>query len=826
MSVLPSKSRLSRALLAFASATALTAAALAQPAPAPAPDDEETDEEVVVTGTRTPGRSRLDTIAPVDVVTGKALSRVGIATELAAGLAAQAPSISFPRPAITDGSDHVRPATLRGLAPDQTLVLINGIRGHVGALVNVNGNIGRGSTAFDLNTVPAVALGSVEVLRDGAAAQYGADAIAGVINLRLRQADSGGYLTFNYGYYDTEYSTARGKHTREDGDTMSVAGWAGLKLGEQGGFLTISAEMVVRDPTNRSDYVNGSALPLYLPNTVLGRFGDPELDSFTGWFNSAVPFNNGWEFYAFGGAQDRESTAAATARQYNNANNVLAVYPLGFLPKIRTDIKDYNLFAGVRGEAGGWDIDLSLGWGRNALRYQVVDSINASYGTASPRSFYAGSLAYEQLTVGLDVVRAFDVGLVEPLNVAFGLEYRDESFEVQAGEALSYTKGPLNAAGVSQGFPGFRPSNEVDASRDSFSAYIDFEGKLTEGLSFGLAGRFEDYSDFGDELTGKASLRYDFNESFAIRGAISSGFKAPALQQQFFSYTSTNLVTTVVGGVPISQLIEAGTFRVNDPAAISLGAKPLEPETSINYSAGAVLRLDNFELTIDAYQIEVENRIVYSENLGLVTPTQTAQTVAIVQALLAPYGVSAARFFLNGVDTTTKGIDIVARYRLETETAGLFDFTIAANFNETEVTRTPDLPTITAQPSPAFLFDRANVLSFEKGTPESKIMGSLDWSKDGWGATVRATYYDSVLVPNNSSTLDYSTGSDTLLDLELRYDFESGLGLAGGVNNVTDEYPNFTPATINSPTGSVGFSSYSPYGFNGRFIYGRISYSF
>ena len=813
------------AVMAFVSATALLGAAVAQTTPAAPAADAADSEEVVVTGTRAPGRVRLDTIAPVDIVTGKALMSNGTGTELAAGLANAAPSISFPRPAITDGSDHVRPATLRGLAPDQTLVLINGVRGHVAALVNVNGNIGRGSAAFDLNTIPTVSLSTVEVLRDGAAAQYGADAIAGVINLRLREAREGGYITANYGIFDTGFDTARGHHERQDGQTLSLAGWVGLPIGEEG-FLTLSGELQQRDPTNRSDYVNLTAVPNYPAGTVLGRFGDPDIESATIYFNSGAPISETWDFYAFGGYQTRTSEAAATARAYNNANNVLAIYPAGFLPVIGADITDYNLVGGVKGEAGGFVVDISIDYGGNELDYSVLNSVNASYGAASQTNFDAGGLAYDQLIVGIDATKPVDVGLFEPMNLAFGLEYRTESFQVTAGEPASYTKGPLAFAGVSQGFPGFRPSNVVDVDRNNWSAFIDLEGKLSEKFSFGLAGRYEDYSDFGDQFTGKVSARYDFSDSFALRGAISTGFKAPALQQQFFSYTSTNAVTTVVNGVPTTNLIEAGTFKVNDAAAIALGAKPLEPETSRNFSLGAVLRGEGFELTVDGYQIDIDDRIVYSENLGVASPTQSAQTVAIVQALLAPYGVSAARFFLNGVDTTTIGVDIVARYRYLTDDAGKFEFTFAANINQTDVTRTPDLPKITAQPSPAFLFDRGNVLSFEKGTPEVKITGSVDWSMDGWGLTLRGTSYDSVLVANNNISLDYETGTAFLVDFEMRYDMENGLGLALGVNNAFDEYPNFTPAAINSPTGSVGFPSYSPFGFNGRFLYARTSFSF
>jgi iron complex outermembrane receptor protein len=818
--------RSSRAvLLTFASAGALLAApmtALAQSAP-PAPEDDPSAlEEVVVTGTRTAGRSRLDTIAPVDVISSEVLTRQGTGGELAAALSATAPSISFPRPAITDGSDHVRPATLRGLAPDQTLVLINGQRGHVSALLNVNGNIGRGSTAFDLNTIPSVTLGTVEVLRDGASAQYGADAIAGVINLRLREASSGGGLTLNYGRYDTEFTTARGDRSESDGEQTSAAGWVGLPLFGDG-FLTLSGEVQKREPTNRSDFAAPTAVANGSSTTVIGRFGDPYTEAYTGYFNAGKPLASGWDAYAFGGYQHRYSEAAATARAFNNANNVLSVYPTGFLPIVAATIDDYNLYGGLKGPALGFDWDIAVGYGRNELDYEVLNSINASYGAASPTEFNAGSLGYDQFTLGVDAVKAIEVGLYEPLNLAFGVEYRREAFEVTAGEPKSYDKGPVLTGGAgSQGFPGFAPANAVDVDRSNVGVYIDLEGRFTEQFTIGAAARYEDYSDFGDTLTGKLSARYDFTPEFALRGAISTGFKSPALQQQYFSYVATNLVATSAGVV----LQQNGSYRVDDPIAIALGAKPLEPETSTNFSVGAVFRHGGFELTVDAYRIDVEDRIIYSETLGVARPSQSAASTAAIQALLAPLGVTGARFFLNGVNTTTSGLDIVARYRTHQD-FGRFDFTLAGNLNSTEVTRTPAVPAnLAIAPSDSFLFDRSSKLSFEQGTPEQKIVASVDWTQGGFGASLKGTSYDTVLVANNNQALDYETGSAFLVDVEGRYTFPFGVTAAVGVNNLTDEYPDATPTALNGATGSVGFSSYSPYGFNGRFFYGRLSFNF
>ena len=832
-------------ILAAASAFSLIAgAALADTPATPTGNDTEVGELVVI-GSRGEPRSRLDTVAPVDVITAETLGHTGTTTELAATLANATPSLDFPRPAISDGSDHVRPATLRGLSPDQTLVLIDGHRGHIGALINVNGSIGRGSTAFDLNSVPTIALSSVEVLRDGASAQYGSDAIAGVINLRLRNARSGGGLVANVGQYATDFTTARGNHSRNDGLTYSLSGWQGLPLGPDG-YLTVSAEYIRREPTNRSDFAaNASVNPtLNGVPTVLARFGDPDLKSYAGYANAGLPINETWTLYGYAGYQHRDTLSAATARPYNDARNRPTIYPFGFTPIIGTGIDDFRTSDGIRGVLGGWNTDFAIGYGWNRLEYNIHNTINGSNtpvgATTTQQDFYAGRLEYAQWLANLDLNRDFEVGLSDPLNVAFGFEYRNENFQISPGEPSSYITGPNTGAAGSQGFPGYRPANATDVSRHNWSGYIDLEGHLTHNLQVGLAGRYEDYSDFGTKTTGKLSARYDFSDWFAIRGAAQTGFRAPSLQEQFFTYTSTNLTTLPGGGV---GLIEAGTFATNNPIAIALGARALQPETSTNYSLGFVARRGPFQLTVDAYQINMRNRIVYSENLPNNSSSAAIQTSIL--ALLAPSNISAARFFLNGVDSTTKGVDIVAHYRATTEYMGHWDFTLAANFNNTEVTRVPNFtglpsvtlatattltvngtattypagtvfPAIPGSANAAFLFDRGNRLSFEEGTPERKIVGSIDWGLGNWGATARWTAYDSVLIPNNNAALDYNTGDRNIIDFEGRYTFPHNIGLALGVNNLFDVYPQYTPTTLNGTTGSVGFPQYSPFGFNGR----------
>ncbi len=791
-------------------------------------------DEVVVTGTRVAERTRLQSLAPVDVITTQSMESQGT-TELAEALSNAAPSLNFPRPAITDGTDHIRPATLRGLAPDQTLVLVNSKRRHQSALVNVNGSIGRGSAAVDLNAIPMAAIQSVEVLRDGASAQYGSDAIAGVINLRLRNAREGGGASLTYGEYNTRVETERGQRTEKDGATMTASAWTGLPLGEQG-FLTLSGEYRDRDPTSRGDFdvrVPGSP--------VTSRYGDAQVEDISAYVNAGVPLQNEWEIYGWAGYQQREGDSAAFPRIFNDARNVPAIYPNGFLPLITTDIDDLSLGWGVRGEWGEWNTDVSLVYGSNKIGYGVEDSLNVSYGAASQTSFDAGGLEYNQLVFNAGIVRGFDWGMAEPVNVALGIEARREEYSIEAGEPTSYNRGPVagQPAGA-QGFPGFQPSNELDEDRTAYSAYVDLEAQVTEQFLASAAVRGEDYSDFGSAVTGKLSARYDFTPSFALRGTASSGFRAPGLQQEFFTSTATNFIN----GEPF----EVGTFPATSPTAVVLGAQPLDAEKSRNYSLGTVLRFGSFTATIDAYRIDITDRIVLSENLN--TPQ--------VAALIAPFGASVARFFINGVDTKTEGVDLVANYKVNTDSFGRWDFTAAGNWNDTKVEKLPSLNVINnicqGQPStcvPPVLFGRINVLTFEEGTPDSKLTLAVDWSipvgNTRLGVNLKGTQYGDVVEPGAPSNPEIAAGlanardvdiaGDTLVDLAFSAKFrEEKLALTLGVDNLTDQYPDRLPnnRVLPTPPGGVvnlnatnalGFSRYSPYGFNGRFVYARFGYS-
>ena len=809
---------LSRVLLfTAASAAALVSThAFAQAAPAPKPAPGAEVEELVVTGSRAEPRSRLESLSPVDVVNAQALQHQGT-TELGAALAVSVPSIDFPRPSNTDGTDAIRPATLRGQGPDQTLVLINGVRAHTSALVNLNGSVGRGSAGVDLNTIPTVAIDHIEVLRDGASALYGSDAIAGVLAIKLKEADSGGGISSTIGEFDTSFDGfVGGKRNIHDGTTVSVDGWQGFKLlGD--GFLTLSGEYLHREPTNRSD--KDPRFPLL---GIDSRFGDPSVVQGTAYLNAGKPLGDGWELYGWAGGQFRHTESAATFRTPTDlAKNIPSVYPNGFLPHIRTHSNDYSVGSALKGDLAGWHSNFSIDYGWNRLRYDTLDTINVSLGPTSPHNFYAGKLIYNQLVGNADFNRDFDVGMAGPLNVAFGVEARNEGYHIGAGETASFIKGPFQnsptvAAGIgAQGFPGFLPDNVVRVHRTNIGAYLALEGKVLDQLTLSGAVREEHYSDFGDNTSGKVSFRYEVAPWLAFRGSAESGFRAPSLQQEFFTSTASLFIDNVQ--------FDTGTFPATSPTAEALGGQALKPEKSKNYSLGAVIRAENLAVTIDAYEIDVKDRIVLSENFTC-DPTAKAGTngFVICQTIL-PLGVSAARFFINGVDTRTRGVDVVATYRLDTQPWGDLSLTASGNANDFLITKSPfSRPGLL--PTPLNLFARQATYRFERGTPKYKASVQGDWSLDNWGATGRVTYYGDVLSAgtSDSSLNDAHTGAHAIVDLEGRYNFSHGVQLAIGAENLFDEYPDQAPVRLDT-TGAAPWSSFSPFGFNGRRVYARVS---
>jgi len=816
---------------------------LAAPAPLLAQTEATQDEareldRVVVTGTRVAGRSATDTAAPLDVVGVQALERTG-SPELNQALSVALPSFNFPRPGLTDGTDTVRPATLRGLSPDQSLVLVNSKRRHSSALVNVNGSVGRGAAAVDLNTIPTAAVQSIEVLRDGASAQYGSDAIAGVLNVLLRAASEGGNASVSYGVRETSYTTpvtpgpaganwptpSTISRDRTDGDTVTVSGWKGFGLGEDG-YVTLSAEYKDQQRTERGGYDFRQQYPLingqFDPREAgIDRFnawyGEPDLEQLTLFGNAGVNLSSGGKLYAWASYQGREADSAGFFRRALDDRNVIQIYPDGFLPIISPSVDDYSFALGYEWTTGEWDMDTSVGWGRNEMAFTINNTLNRSLGPSSKTSFDAGGFDYDQLVLNLSGVRSVDVAAFSsPLNVAVGAEARRESYSIFAGEPDSYRNGGIllpngtPTASGAQVFPGFRPSNEVDEDRQAVGLYVDLEANLTDKLLGSAAVRMENYSDFGFNSTGKLALRYDFTEAFALRGSAQTGFRAPSVQQQFFTATSTNFIN----GIPF----DITTFPVNSPEAIALGARELDPEESVNFSLGAVFNIGSVSLTVDAYRIDIDDRIVLSENLTAANVRQYLESRGFI-------GIGGGRFFINGVDTETKGVDVVLNWPLETDGAGSFDFTLLGNYNETTVTRVPVTAELEALNPAPVLFGRVNVLTFERGTPKDKYAAIVDWSMDRFGATFRATRYGEVLTPGTTAATDFVLSPKVLLDLEARVSLGEQWRVAVGAENLTDEYPDAFTVNLNT-TGNTPYSNYSPFGRSGRLLYARLSYDF
>lgn len=648
-------------LLSTLSLAALAAPAFAQDTATP-PTTDDANTTIIVTGTRASARTLADSPVPVDVVSAEALTRSGF-TETNRLLNEQIPSFNFPQPSITDGTDVIRPATLRGLNPDQTLVLINGKRRHTTALLNINGSVGRGTSAVDINLIPSIALERVEVLRDGAAAQYGSDAIAGVINFQLRDNnDFSGRATVTYGQYETRVKgiqevtglqlgangqpatapdgtylvNTTGKDRRaSDGETLTIAGTVGLPSGDDG-YVNVSFEVQDRNPTNRTGYdrrrqfnlVGTNVDPRELTfNRLSHRYGDAKTEDLKLFLNSSTGKlgDSGFELYSFGSYNFRDGESAGFYRLANDARNIPAVYPNGFLPLITTETNDYAGTVGIKGEAGGFTIDLSGGFARNAIQFNIENTLNASLGASSQRAFDAGELTYSQKIANLDVAREFEFGGFDKLTIAGGLEYREERFQIVPGEVNSYRNGGVTvgantgngstapAAPGAQVFSGFQPvigGQRVDRAnkRHNFSAYAEIDGEVSDRLGFQVAGRYEDYSDFGSDWNGKAALRFEPVEGIALRGSVSTGFRAPSLQQQFYAAAATNNVNGV--------LLDTVTLPVSNPVAIALGARPLRPETSVSYAAGVVFTaIPRLNVTVDLYQIDIDDRIVVTDNL-------------------------------------------------------------------------------------------------------------------------------------------------------------------------------------------------------------------
>ena len=815
---------------------------------------EKDIEQISVIGSRRLGRTVEDSAVPIDIIGAEALNNSG-QTETNALLSTLLPSFNFPQASLTDGSDHVRPAQLRGLAPDHTLVLVNGKRRHSNALLNLNGSTGRGSSSVDLNAIPANAIARIEVLRDGAAAQYGSDAIAGVINIVLKSASSGGSVSANYGANVTQMDgvpqlesvseDSNGDLAFEegsdrsltDGQTLTLQGNMGFELGDNG-FLNISTEYRDRHSTSRSDYdqrenyerlADGSLDPReFTFNRYNHNFGNGDVEDFSVFYNAGYQLINDAELYSFGSYSKREGEGGGFYRRAKDSRNIVEIYPDGFLPVITSDIDDYSLALGVKGFVSDWNYDVSAVYGEDAFEFGVKNSLNTSFGPSSQTKFDAGTLTYDQLTFNIDFNREIDVSFLNnSLSVALGAEYRREGYQIDAGEEASYARGSFGPGGVvtdpingpfgaagSQVFPGFTPESEGDNSRHNVSLYIDLETYLTDNWNISVAARYEDYSDFGDTVNGKLATRYSLTEDLALRASVSTGFRAPSLQQQYF----TSVATVFVDGEPT----ETGTFAPSSDVAKALGSPGLDAEEATNYGVGFTWSTAyNFSLSVDYYQILIDDRIVLSNNLS----------GAAIEQLLQGTGANQGRFFLNAIDSKTRGVDVVASYTLTTDGYGDVAFNLGYNYGKNEVTDIIDPPTELqgAGVDQDNLFSGNELRRFEVSTPRNKYNLSAIWTFDDVRTTLRTTRYGETQDPSDNPERNEVLKPKWITDLDIAYSLTNGVTLSVGANNIFDVYPDPTRELVDDVTTFsrlFSYSSFSPFGFNGRYVYGKIEMKF
>ena len=826
-------------------------------------------EEVVVTGTRKEGMSPTETLSPIDLISSESLTRQATFS-LTESLTQIAPSLNTQRFPIADGTAFVRPVTLRNLSPDHTLVLVDGTRRHRSALVNLQlaplGTVNQGSQGVDFASFPSAAIKRVEVLRDGASAQYGSDAIAGVVNVILKDADEGFTISGQYGEYDKD----------GDGQRSVVSANGGLSLGGNG-FLNLTGEYATTDTTSRgqarpdaasvADIVGKSEVPY---NGLGQRWGDPELDSYTGVFNTAYNVSENLELYGNGSYYYNETKGgffyrtpvlpgdgnlevparntlevvgedgkvldasqelvnsitgqglnpsnylvpdASSPSGYILRNPIYTEFPGGYSPIFGADITDTFLVLGARGEFGNSDLswDLKGRYGENEVKYNLKNSINPSLGSLSPTDFEPGTLTQEESGVNLDFVKTFDNN---PANLGFGFEWRRETYKISTGDQASIEVGPTYAQfGVgSDGFQGFFPDSAGSWDSDSWATYLDLETEITDKLSGAMAMRYENFEEYGTTLDWKFSARYDFTDNFALRATANTGFRAPTPGQVH----TLNVTTTADSS---GNLIPSGTYPIDNPVAQVLGATDLENETSNSYTAGIVWTpVDKLSITVDYYDISIEDRMALSSN------TISQQDVDELKAQGYPDAEllldSNANYFTNGFDTQVTGVDLAITTWHDIG-AGTLTTDMRHNHNKQEISNVK-----------TNAIDQSRVYDLENQVPEDRSVLSLIYDLGGFSGLLRANYYGNWQTTpglfgdgSDSKANTYHYNDAVLVDLELSYTFAEHYTATIGGQNIFDEYPDKEGDGTLQFLGDV-YAVTSPFGFNGAFWYARVSASF
>ncbi|MEM9172008.1 MAG: TonB-dependent receptor [Pseudomonadota bacterium] len=841
-----SKRLLERSILSLAVAGALGSVSLSAPVLA---QDEESIDEVVVLGSRGQPRSVTDSAVPVDVITGEDFVNQG-GTDLSDLIRNVVPSYNVNTQPISDAATIVRPANLRGLAPDHTLVLVNGKRRHRAAVIYWLGNgVSDGAQGPDLAVIPAVALKQVEVLRDGASAQYGSDAIAGVMNFVLKDASEGGSAEIRYGeFYEG------------DGTALTFAGNIGLPLGSDG-FANLSIEYGETDDTDRAVQRDDAAGLIAAGNTAVANpaqiWGSPEItDDLKLWGNFGIPFSDGLEGYAHanfasktvdggfyfrnpntrgavfsgdggatlligdalqaaGGAVGAAGCPTVTitnnvpdpvalGQVFNDPNcfSFQELFPGGFTPRFGGDVTDYSVVGGLRGELpSGLRWDASIGYGYNEVDFFIRNTVNASLGPATPTEFDPGSYAQTDLNLNFDI--SYQVN--EQVNLAAGVEFRDEEFEIGIGQRESFEIGPYAAQGfsaASNGFPGFGDIAAGSWSRSNFAIYGDAEFYPNENFLLGFAIRYEDFDDFGSTTNFKVATNYRFTDGFALRGSYSTGFRAPTPGQSNAFNVSTEF------DFALNDLVNNGTIPSTNPVAVLFGGQPLDAETSQNLTVGAIMEGGPVTVTVDFFNIDVEDRLATSQ-LFSINDLSAQQLQDLIDA-----GVTSARnlqnfrFFTNDFDTNTTGIDIVATTSLDSA-SGTTDVSFTFNNTKTEVDNF----------NPTTL-DATRIRELEEGLPQTRWGLQANHRMGNWRILGRASYFDQWYDSEDGNTYP----NEILFDAEVAYSIADHSTITVGAQNIFDAYPDVNPGAA----GGVGnlYSQFSPFGFNGGFYYARYQFTF
>jgi iron complex outermembrane receptor protein len=786
----------------------------------------------VTTGARGVQRTVTESPTPIDVIGGEELQKTGRPGLLSA-LNDMVPSFNSPAKSGNGTSYVISTGGLRGLNPDHTLILVNGKRRHRTASINVSGVVGKGSVPVDMNLIPTSAVDHIEILRDGAAAQYGSDAIAGVINVILKSDSSGGKADLMWGQ----------NMDRADGDTTNASIGHGFALGDDG-FIYLAMDAKYQESSDRSEDIPESVQLYYKTNGVADpreatadrhvthNYGQPKQKGFNVSYNAELGLGDDFRAYSFATYSKRQSDLEWSFRAPYSLNALTGPgignepYPDGFSPILRIDETDFEFTAGLKGVWGEWDWDLSSSYGQNKSEREGLDTLNASLGPTSPTVFYLGALISDDWTNSLDFTRAVTLAN-RPLQVSWGLQHRYERYEIQAGEPLAYAAGdwvypvghPRAGSAPAPGAQGaitFQPSEAGSLRRNSGGVYTDFTWDVSDALSLGLAGRYEKFNDdAGETAIGKLTARYALTPTFALRGAASTGFRAPTLAQSLYAATNSSWRTLADG---TRELYYAKTLPVDSEAAMALGAKPLTPEESTNLSVGFVFTpLRNLNITLDAYQIVLKDRITMTGTLS------GDEVTAILTAAGVASGVDSAQFFTNAIDTRTRGVDLVGTLRTDLEGWGRINWNLGYNYNETKITHIIDNPAELETLGDYELFDREAQGNLTR-TPKTKLLLGAAWSLDAFSLNVRVNRFGSFDVISTLAANDEHVDAKWIADLEASYALTDRLTWTVGANNLFNQYPKNIGVTAS--TGSGQYVTSVPYGFTGGSYYTKLSFNF